>query len=103
MKIISDNLTGKCDSLSFNQNDSLIKLYGSPIIWIDGYQVTSDTIILTYLIMKLKIFIYQIIPSFALNQILTFLIKLKAMKYQAPFLRTFYKKLVYTVKVKVFI
>lgn len=56
VKIISDNLTGKCDSLSFNQNDSLIKLYGSPIIWVDGYQVTSDTIILTYFDNEIKNF-----------------------------------------------
>ena len=56
MKIISENLIGKCDSLSFNQNDSLIKLYGSPVIWIDGYQVTSDTIILTYFDNEIKNF-----------------------------------------------
>ena len=56
VKIISKNLIGKCDSLSFNQNDSLIKLYGSPVIWIDGYQVTSDTIILTYFDNEIKKF-----------------------------------------------
>jgi len=56
VKIISNNLIGKCDSLSFNQNDSLIKLYGSPIIWIDGYQVTSDIIILKYFDNEIKNF-----------------------------------------------
>ncbi len=56
VKIISNNLVGKCDSLSFNQNDSLIKLYGSPVIWVDGYQVTSDTIILTYFDNEIKNF-----------------------------------------------
>ena len=56
VKIISNNLIGKCDSLSFNQNDSLIKLYGSPVIWVKGYQVTSDTIILTYFDNEIKNF-----------------------------------------------
>ncbi|MDC3032154.1 hypothetical protein OA257_00980 [Bacteroidota bacterium] len=56
VKIISNNLLGKCDSLSFNQNDSLISLYGNPVIWVDGYQVTSDTIILTYFDNEIKNF-----------------------------------------------
>ena len=37
-------LQGKCDSLSYNMADSIIRLYGEPVLWSQKNQLTSDSI-----------------------------------------------------------
>tara|TARA_B100001248_G_C27399202_1_gene468490 strand:- start:392 stop:1882 length:1491 start_codon:yes stop_codon:yes gene_type:complete len=44
VKFFKKNLQGKCDSLSYNFNDSIIEMYRSPVIWSKEYQITSDSI-----------------------------------------------------------
>ena len=44
VKFFKKNLQGKCDSLSYNFNDSIIQMYRSPVIWSKEYQITSDSI-----------------------------------------------------------
>lgn len=44
VKIFSDSLQGKCDSICFTGKDSLILMMKQPIIWSRGSQVTGDTI-----------------------------------------------------------
>jgi lipopolysaccharide export system protein LptA len=45
VKIFSDSLQGKCDSISFNGKDSLILMMKTPILWSRKSQITGDTII----------------------------------------------------------
>ncbi len=44
VKFYKNNFIGKSDSIFFNINDSLIKMYNDPIIWNQNNQMTSDTI-----------------------------------------------------------
>lgn len=44
VKIFSDSLQGKCDSISFTGKDSLILMMKQPILWSRGSQITGDTI-----------------------------------------------------------
>ena len=44
VKFYKNNFFGKSDSILFNINDSLIKMYNDPIIWNQNNQITSDTI-----------------------------------------------------------
>jgi lipopolysaccharide export system protein LptA len=44
VKIFSDSLQGKCDSICFTGKDSLILMMKQPILWSRGSQVTGDTI-----------------------------------------------------------
>jgi lipopolysaccharide assembly outer membrane protein LptD (OstA) len=46
VKFYRKDMQGKCDSLYYNESDSLLKMFGSPVLWSEGNQVTSDTIIL---------------------------------------------------------
>ena len=46
VKFYKSDMQGKCDSLFYNENDSLMQLFGGPILWSEGNQVTADTIIL---------------------------------------------------------
>ena len=93
VKIISKNLIGKCDSLSFNQNDSLIKLYGSPVIWIDGYQVTSDTIILTYFDNEIKKFYLPNNPFICFKSDTTIFNQIKGSEISGTFFQNILKKI----------
>lgn len=43
-RIYSPDLQSRCDSLSYSFQDSVIKLYHSPIIWSEENQLTSDSI-----------------------------------------------------------
>jgi lipopolysaccharide export system protein LptA len=36
------NLQGKCDSMSYSFSDSVIRLYGEPVLWKDANQLTSE-------------------------------------------------------------
>lgn len=44
VEIFKENFSGKCDSLSYSLSDSLIKMYKKPLMWIDDYQISSDSI-----------------------------------------------------------
>ena len=44
VKLFSLDLQGKCDSLTYLQADSLIRLDGTPVIWSDVSQMAGDTI-----------------------------------------------------------
>ena len=43
-RIFSADLQAKCDSLSYSFQDSVIRLYRSPVIWSEENQLTSDSI-----------------------------------------------------------
>jgi lipopolysaccharide export system protein LptA len=43
-RIYSGDLQSKCDSLSYSFQDSVIRLYYSPVIWSEENQLTSDSI-----------------------------------------------------------
>ena len=52
--IFSDSMQGKCDSISYTQSDSNIRMMYSPIVWSRASQITGDTIILHMDSSKLK-------------------------------------------------
>ncbi len=35
---------GVCDSMQFHSRDSILHMYGNPILWNEGYQITGDTV-----------------------------------------------------------
>jgi lipopolysaccharide export system protein LptA len=43
-RIFSDDLQGKCDSLSYSFQDSVIRMYNEPVIWSEENQLTSDSV-----------------------------------------------------------
>lgn len=47
VKIYKNDIQGKCDSLYYSANDSLMKLRGKPILWNDENQLTADSLNLT--------------------------------------------------------
>ncbi len=46
VRIYSDSLQGKCDSLYYSQADSTIRMIVNPILWTDKGQLKGDTIVL---------------------------------------------------------
>jgi lipopolysaccharide export system protein LptA len=44
MRFFRNDMQGKCDSMVYKVNDSIIALLGSPVIWSDENQITSDSI-----------------------------------------------------------
>jgi len=44
VKILKSDFTAICDSLSFNSQDSVFRLYDKPIVWSDSSQFSGDTI-----------------------------------------------------------
>ena len=72
----SKNTTGKCDSLNFYTKLNLIILNNQPVIWLDEFQLTSDTIApklnentIKEAILKESAFICTEIDSVSSNQI----------------------------------
>lgn len=45
--LIRDDFQGRSDSLAYKEADSLIVLYGNPILWMDTTQLSGDTIFVT--------------------------------------------------------
>jgi lipopolysaccharide export system protein LptA len=43
-EILRTDLQARCDTMLFNQKDSIFTLYGNPILWSDTTQMTADTI-----------------------------------------------------------
>jgi lipopolysaccharide export system protein LptA len=48
VKIFSDSLQGRCDSISFSMQDSIMRMMKAPIVWTRKSQLTGD-IILAYM------------------------------------------------------
>lgn len=67
VKVFSDSLQGKCDSLYFSAIDSAFTFYGNPIMWAQSNQVTGDTIVvLTQLKRPKKVYVAQ--NAFSVNR-----------------------------------
>lgn len=47
-KLYRRDAQGMCDSASYTAADSLMRLYGCPVLWQDSYQCTADTIIIAH-------------------------------------------------------
>jgi len=52
--IFSDSMQGKCDSISYTQSDSTIRMMYSPVVWSRASQISGDTILLRMDSGKLK-------------------------------------------------
>ena len=60
VKFNNENLIGTCDSLMYRTKDSTITLFKKPIIWLDEYQVFSDTILINYFDKKInKLYLFS--------------------------------------------
>ena len=46
VRIFSDSLQGKCDSVCYTRSDSTIRLINTPIVWAHNSQISGDTILL---------------------------------------------------------
>lgn len=46
VKIFSDSMQGLCDSISYSQKDSVMRLMYDPIVWSRNSQITGDTMLL---------------------------------------------------------
>lgn len=46
VKIFSDSLQGKCDSLYYSGLDSVFRFFREPVMWAQGSQISGDTILL---------------------------------------------------------
>jgi lipopolysaccharide export system protein LptA len=46
VKVFSDSLQAKCDSIVYTQSDSTIRLIYAPVAWAHNSQITGDTILL---------------------------------------------------------
>ncbi|MBS1773543.1 MAG: hypothetical protein JST82_11845 [Bacteroidetes bacterium] len=46
VRIFSDSLQGVCDSVSYTQEDSTIRMIYNPIVWSRNSQITGDTILM---------------------------------------------------------
>ena len=40
------DIQGKCDSMRFNTKDSVLYMYGNPVLWSDDWQLTGDSIVI---------------------------------------------------------
>jgi len=67
VEIIRGQFSGKCDSLVYANQDSLISFYYDPILWVESSQITGDSII-TQLVQSQvdKMYIYN--NSFIISQ-----------------------------------
>ncbi len=44
VKYFKTDLQGKCDSIYYSEEDSLMYMLGNPIVWSEGHQMTADTV-----------------------------------------------------------
>lgn len=44
VRVFSEQLQGKCDSLSISSRDTITRMYKEPVLWSEGYQLTGDHI-----------------------------------------------------------
>ena len=60
VKFFNEEISGKCQSLFYFNNDSTICLYDSPILWSNDYQMTADTIVIQMKNKKIdKLFLFD--------------------------------------------
>ncbi|HWY99414.1 MAG TPA: OstA-like protein, partial [Bacteroidia bacterium] len=43
VKFYKKDMQGKCDSLSYDEKDSVMKMFHAPVVWADQNQLTADT------------------------------------------------------------
>ncbi len=43
VKFFKNDLQGKCDSMVYTMSDSMMRLYGKPVIWSEANQLTADS------------------------------------------------------------
>jgi len=48
VKFFKSDLSGICDSIVYSSKDSLISMFHQPFIWMDDYQISSDSIKLLF-------------------------------------------------------
>lgn len=46
VRVFSDSLQALCDSISYTQTDSVLRMMGNPVAWSRNSQITGDTILL---------------------------------------------------------
>ncbi|MBK8672496.1 MAG: hypothetical protein IPN93_05755 [Bacteroidetes bacterium] len=46
VKVLKGRISAICDSLYFSYQDSIIKLYQNPVVWIDTTQFSADSILI---------------------------------------------------------
>ncbi len=46
VKIFSDSMQGKCDSVCYTRSDSTVRMISAPVLWAHNSQITGDTILL---------------------------------------------------------
>ena len=46
VKFFKPDMQGKCDSLSFSEVDSTIRLFYTPVVWVDSNQITGKEIVI---------------------------------------------------------
>jgi lipopolysaccharide export system protein LptA len=44
VKFFKSDLQGKSDSLNYNETDSLLRMFGKPVLWSDGNQISGEKI-----------------------------------------------------------
>ncbi|MBK8847343.1 MAG: hypothetical protein IPO27_12680 [Bacteroidetes bacterium] len=61
------NMQGRCDSLSYSNTDTLLRMFNDPVLWTDSNQITADTIYLQLANERIdKLFMYD--KSFIASQ-----------------------------------
>ena len=54
VRFFKNDLSGLCDSIVFSSEDSLISMYKNPFIWMEDYQISSDSIKLLFFNKKIE-------------------------------------------------
>lgn len=47
VKMLKSDLQGVCDSLTYSLRDSVFRMYYDPVLWVDEFQLSADTIRMT--------------------------------------------------------
>ncbi len=47
VKMLKSDLQGVCDSLTYSLEDSVFRMFQNPVLWVDEFQLSADTIRLT--------------------------------------------------------
>ena len=46
VRFYRSDIQGICDSMNFSTSDSVLRMYGSPVLWSEGQQLTGDSILI---------------------------------------------------------
>ena len=76
VRFYRSDMQGVCDSMIFNTSDSVLYMYGSPVLWSENQQLTGDSIIIymkdndiDYVHVPTSAFVVQDIDTCCYNQI----------------------------------